>query len=69
MKKCKNSKKYKGLRDPVCNRGVGCNACWLIRYNYWDDAVKVASQQQDSATQARSLAWAAWWKGYCASMK
>ncbi len=28
MKKCKYSKKYKGLYPPRCDDGFGCDACW-----------------------------------------
>ena len=31
MKDCGNSKKYKGIYQPRCNGGKGCDACNKIR--------------------------------------
>lgn len=31
MDRCKSFKRYRGLRDPRCAGGEGCDACWARR--------------------------------------
>ncbi len=34
--RCRNYKRYKGMREPRCHGGYGCYACWK-RYFYVHD--------------------------------